>query len=68
MGDLDERERRAGELGRDAADDLLMGMMGHGEVEGRFPELDGEDIEKAGKNPGKVEYQRFLMLQRGLPL
>ena len=53
---------RAGKFGGDPADDFLVGVMGHGKVERRFSELDGEDVQKAGKNPGKIEYQWLLVL------
>ena len=58
MGDLDQRQRAAGELGGDAAHQFLVRMVRTGEIERRFAELDFKRVEEAEEHPGQHQHQQ----------
>ena len=58
MRDFDQRQRPAGELRGDAAHQLLVSVVGAGQVEGRLAEFDFERVEEAQEDSRQRQDQQ----------
>ena len=60
MRELDEGKRATRELRHDAANDFLMRMLGHRDVERGLAKLDGEHVEEPDEDERQVAHERHL--------